>query len=54
MVLCNGLAIRISIIFLLLGGTKQRKVSIFYKNVEYYNGFLLQNTHDLKVQDQTM
>ena len=51
MVLCNGLAIRISIIFLFLDGAKQRKVSKVYKNVEYYTGFVFQNTHDLKVQD---
>jgi len=52
MVLCNGLAIRICIIFLLLGGAKQRKISkVYKKNVEYYAGFLFQNTHDLKVQD---
>ena len=51
MVLCNGLAIKISIIFLLLGGAKQQKFSKVYKNVEYYTGFLFYDTHALKVQD---
>jgi cytochrome c biogenesis protein CcdA len=51
MVFCNGLAIRIAIIFLLLDSAKQRKFSKVYKIVEYYTGFLFHNTHALRVQD---